>query len=54
MCVEETEYNEMDLDKLKAALRGLDPYFQALVWQFAVYLLRVQSSLDIWEAAKKS
>lgn len=51
--VEQMSYDDKDLEKLKYALQGLDPYFQALVWQFAEYLLRLQSSIDIWEASKK-
>ncbi|MBA7587531.1 hypothetical protein ES708_29561 [subsurface metagenome] len=54
MAVEENNLGPEDLEKLKAALQGLDIYSLALVWDFAQYLLRIQASLEAYEAAKKN
>jgi len=54
MAVEEMEYGDADLEKLKYALAGLNSFYLALVWQFAEQLLRIQSSLEEYEAAKKN
>lgn len=45
-------YGDSDLEKLKYALPGLNSFYLALVWEFAENLLRIQSSLEQYEAAK--
>jgi hypothetical protein len=54
MCVKENNYGDVDIEKLKYALQGLNSYYLALVWEFAEYLLRLQSSQEEYEAAKKN
>lgn len=54
MEVKENSYDDGDIEKLKYAFPGLDPYFLALVWEFAEYLFRVQQGLDVWESTKKN
>lgn len=51
--VEEMSYEEQDLEKLKYAFPGLNSFFLALVWEFAEFLLRLQTSIEEWEQAKK-
>ncbi len=46
MAVEENNLGPEDLEKLKAALQGLDIYSLALVWDFAQYLLRLQTRIE--------
>jgi len=43
-----------DLEKLKAALQGLDIYSLALVWDFAQYLLRLQVRIEQMEKAREN
>ncbi|MBA7580781.1 hypothetical protein ES708_22675 [subsurface metagenome] len=52
MAIEENELGPEDLEKLREVLQGLDIYNLALVWDFAQYLLRIQASLEEYEAAK--
>ncbi|GAI74271.1 unnamed protein product [marine sediment metagenome] len=54
MEVKENEYGDADLEKLREALRGLNSFYLALVWEFAEQLLRIQASLEEYEAAKKN
>ncbi len=54
MEVKENNLGSADLEKLKYALQGLNSFHLALVWQFAECLLRIQSSLEQYEAAKKN
>ncbi|MBA7546963.1 hypothetical protein ES705_39365 [subsurface metagenome] len=43
-----------DLEKLKEALQGLNIYSIAMVWDFAQYLLRLQTSLEMMEKAREN
>jgi hypothetical protein len=54
MAVEENNLGPEDLEKLEAALQGLNSFYLALVWQFAENLLRIQTSLEEYEAAKRN
>lgn len=54
MAIEQDNYADSDLEKLKYALQGLNSFYLALVWQFAEQLLRIQASLEEYEAAKKN
>jgi hypothetical protein len=54
MAVEENNLGPEDLEKLKYALAGLNSFYLALVWQFAEQLLRIQTALEEYEAAKKN
>lgn len=45
-------YEDKDLEKLRYAFPGLNSFYLALVWEFAEQLLRIQSSLEQYEAAK--
>ncbi|MBA7668388.1 hypothetical protein ES703_76498 [subsurface metagenome] len=54
MSVEENELGPEDLEKLKCALPGLDIYSLALVWDFAQYLLRIQTKIEQIEKAKSN
>jgi len=54
MKVEQNEYGDVDLEKLKYALQGLNSFYLALVWEFAEYCLRLQSAMEQGEAAKKN
>lgn len=54
MKVEQMSYTKADLEKLRYALPGLNSFYLALVWEFAENLLRIQSSLEQYEAAKKN
>ena len=53
MAVEEIKPGEVDIDKLKDALQGLNTFFLALVWEFAEHCLRLQTSIEELEKAKK-
>ncbi|MBA7587897.1 hypothetical protein ES708_29944 [subsurface metagenome] len=52
--VKENDYGDVDIEKLKYALQGLNSFYLALVWEFAEFLLRIQTSLEEYEAAKKN
>ncbi|MBA7544049.1 hypothetical protein ES705_36395 [subsurface metagenome] len=52
MAVKENNLGPEDLEKLRAALQGLDIYSLALVWDFAQYLLRLQTRIEEHEKAK--
>ncbi|MBA7540942.1 hypothetical protein ES705_33245 [subsurface metagenome] len=54
MVVKEDELGPKDLEKLKCALPGLDIYNLALVWDFAQYLFRLQTSLAKLEKSKSN
>ncbi len=54
MVVEENKYSDVDIEKLKYALQGLNSFYLALVWEFAEYCLRLQSSMEQWEVSKRS
>ncbi|MBA7700489.1 hypothetical protein ES703_109203 [subsurface metagenome] len=54
MAVEENELGPEDLEKLKYALQGLDIYSLALVWDFAQYLLRLQTRIELITKAKSN
>ncbi|MBA7673431.1 hypothetical protein ES703_81628 [subsurface metagenome] len=54
MAVEQNEYGDVDLEKLKYALAGLNSFYLAMVWEFAEYCLRLQSAMEQWEATKKN
>ncbi len=54
MVVKENNLGPEDLEKLKEALQGLNIYSIALVWDFARYLLRLQTSLEMLEKAKEN
>lgn len=53
MMIEQMSYDNKDLEKLKYAFPGLNSFFLALVWEFAEFLLRLQTSLEEWEKAKR-
>ncbi len=50
--VEEMRYEDQDLEKLKAVLQGLDSFYLALVWEFAEFLLRLQTRIEEDEKSK--
>ena len=52
MVVEENNLGSEDLEKLREALPGLDIYSLALVWDFAQYLLRLQTRIEEHERAE--
>lgn len=52
--IQENELGAEDLKKLKQALPGLDIYSLALVWDFAQYLLRLQSRIEEIERIAKN
>jgi len=52
MAIEENNLGPEDLEKLREALQGLDIYSLALVWDFAQYLLRLQTRIADYEKAK--
>ena len=54
MVVKENSLGPEDLEKLKEALQGLNIYSIALVWDFAQYLLRLQTSLEMLEKSKSN
>ena len=54
MKVEENSLGPEDLEKLRVALQGLNIYNLALVWDFAQYLLRLQTSLEKLEKTKSN
>ncbi len=54
MAVEENNLGPEDLEKLKAALQGLDIYSLALVWDFAQYLLRLQTRIEELKEANRN
>jgi hypothetical protein len=54
MAVGENNLGPEDLEKLRDALLGLNIYNLALVWDFAQYLLRLQTSLEKMEKSKSN
>jgi len=54
MAVNELNYKPEDYAKLKYAFPGLDDALLVLVWDFAVFLLQLQSNIEQWEAAKSN
>lgn len=54
MAVVEDSYDDSDLEKLRYALAGLNSFYLAMVWQFAEQLLKLQASLEAYEAAKRN
>ena len=54
MAVEEMDYNAEDYAKLKYAFPGLDDALLVLVWDFAVFMLQLQSHIEQYEAAKQN
>ncbi len=54
MEVKENNLGPEDLEKLRVALQGLNIYNLALVWDFAQYLLRLQTSLEKLEKSKSN
>ncbi|MBA7542193.1 hypothetical protein ES705_34512 [subsurface metagenome] len=54
MSLEENRYGGVDLEKLRDTLRGLDSFYLALVWEFAQYLLRIQTRIEEYKAANRS
>lgn len=54
MAVEEMKYNPEDYAKLRYAFPGLDDAFLVLVWDLAVFLMQLQSSIERWETAKRN
>lgn len=54
MTVQENELGPEQLEKLKDALQGLNTFYLALVWEFCEHLIRLQSSQEDYEKAKKN
>ena len=54
MTVQENDLGPEDLEKLREALQGLDTFYLALVWEFAEFLLRLQTSLEQMEKSKSN
>ncbi len=54
MAVEENNLGPDDLEKLREALQGLDIYSLALVWDFAQYLLKLQTRIEEMEKAREN
>ncbi|MBA7687866.1 hypothetical protein ES703_96340 [subsurface metagenome] len=52
--VKENNLGPEDLAKLREALQGLDIYSLALVWDFAQYLLRLQTRIEQMEKARRN
>lgn len=50
--LEQMNYSKEDLEKLRYAFPGLHIYFLAIVWDFAEYLLKLQTGLEKFDQAK--
>lgn len=53
MDVTEIEPGPDEIERLMKALPGLDIYFIALVWEFAVYCFRLQMGIEDWDSSRK-
>ncbi|MBA7544152.1 hypothetical protein ES705_36500 [subsurface metagenome] len=54
MVVRENNLGPEDLEKLKDVFQGLDVYSLALVWDFAQYLLRLQTRIEELKEANRN